>query len=168
MEVLFKSNEKLTYHCISIRFKHLLTQSISDRTGLIPVSSHVGMGRFLIAITLMMKTSCSMFLPISTCHDTEAFRNVLAFFHIVWINCYLPSWIQLWPWQMVFSRTSHSLALSFFAVLKKHASHCSRHMTNSDFTQSTQGIVHAVICSCKFCACFLEILMWPHTQKNLT
>lgn len=106
-----------------------------------------------------------MFLPISTCHDTEALRNVLAFFHVVWINCYLPVWIQLWPWQMVLSRTSHFLALSFFAVLKKHASHCSRHMTDSDSTQSSQDIVHAVICSCKFCACSLEILVWPHTKK---
>lgn len=63
------SHEKLTYHCNSIRFKHLLTQSISDRTELIPVSSHVGMGRFS---TEMTKRHCSMFLPISTCHDTEA------------------------------------------------------------------------------------------------
>lgn len=96
-----------------IRFQHLLTQSISDRTGLIPVSSHVGMGRFLITTTIMIKNCCSLFLPISTCHDTEALRNVLAFFHVVWINCYPPFWIQLWPWQMVFSRTSHFLALSF-------------------------------------------------------
>lgn len=48
-------NVKLTYHCISIRFEHLPIQSISDRTGLIPVSSHVGMGRFLLTATLMEK-----------------------------------------------------------------------------------------------------------------
>lgn len=84
------SKEKLTYHCTFIRLQHLLTQSISDRTGLIPVSSHVGMGRFLFTATIMTKICCSMFLPISTCHDTEALRNVLAFFHVVWINCYLP------------------------------------------------------------------------------
>lgn len=85
-------NVKLTYHCISIRFEHLPIQSISDRTGLIPVSSHVGMGRFLLTATLMekKKKQLFMFLPISTCHDTEALRNVLAFFHVVWINCYLP------------------------------------------------------------------------------
>ena len=53
-----------------------------------------------------------------------------------------------------------------FAVLKRHASHCTRHMTNSDFIQSTWGIVHAVICSCKFYACFLEVLRWPCTNAQ--
>lgn len=108
-----------------------------------------------------------MFLPISTCHDTEALRNVLAFFHIVWRNCYLCFRIQLGPWQMVFPRTSHFLALSFFAVLKKHASHCSKHMTNSDFTQSTWDIVHAVTALLSFMHAFRNPSVTPYTSlKN--
>lgn len=75
---------------------------------------------------------------------------------LMWLNPDESSRIPL-TWYIVVLRTSH-LWLSFlFAVLGKHASHCARHITSvGGLYPPIPGIIHAVICSCGFCACPFE------------